>query len=499
MRKKEKKESRFFSILIAIAGVCAGVWYLLRASNQIISALMGYTFPDFEITHRFAYPNLIGGIHAKDISIEYDGEVALTANSLNIEVPLTDWIKILTTRREYQRAEKISSFTVKLNDTQSNGWDILFDNYLFDPYLVGENSGSLLEADGCEVDGMWLHSELQDMGLSSPTTHFMYSFQHNGYEMEETTRVSTSNSSAVTLQSVYSASEESSIFNDEDQEINRMRLTVQDQGFVRARNAFCASKDGVKTNIVRARHLAVAKRVLKSYGLKAPDNLVKAYSEFLSEGGTFDIEADFSNADWEKVNSLTGLLRVMTTQFSNGGTGTNFRFELTPVKEWPNPDIETDSGSSFQHMVLEGSMPQHLIGATAATNTEQTDPGDSAPTKPNESNEPPQSELTESEPVESDNRVGSNESSSKPATEAKVAAVNSAELTPPPKELRNFTDLGNHIDRYVWLYRNGHDPEFVRILAIERDGARFERRYSSGSIDFLVNEYNFIKATFKSP
>ena len=71
---------------------------------------------------------------------------------------------------------------------------------------------------------------------------------------------------------------------------------MQDLGFVKARNAWCAKKDGVDYRTFVARHVDTVVRMLEAGGLAADAASIEAYRSFAWEGGELAFGGEYPQA-----------------------------------------------------------------------------------------------------------------------------------------------------------------------------------------------------------
>ena len=69
---------------------------------------------------------------------------------------------------------------------------------------------------------------------------------------------------------------------------------VQDEGFVKARNAYCAKKDGISTKEFVDRHMASVQRVLAVIGLDPGASTRSAYRRYAETGAPLDLVLSYS-------------------------------------------------------------------------------------------------------------------------------------------------------------------------------------------------------------
>ncbi len=158
--------------------------------------------------------------------------------------------------------------------------------------LIGAYSGLPMEAAGCKADA-WDRTDLQVMGLqvgdsvltvqaedSSPGV-FAYLMELktpgvSGLEARVGLRVP--GDKAIRPEALMAAT------------LADASVSFRDEGFVAARNQFCADKLGITSEAFVQQHLDGVQSLLLALGLQADDDLLQAWGQFTREGGEFRIE-----------------------------------------------------------------------------------------------------------------------------------------------------------------------------------------------------------------
>lgn len=87
----------------------------------------------------------------------------------------------------------------------------------------------------------------------------------------------------------------SALVNDPDDqqtpEVVALRLILQDQGFIPARNRWCSAQAQIDADEFQRRHITTVRRVLEVYGIRMTPESEAVYSSFAAKGGTLTIES----------------------------------------------------------------------------------------------------------------------------------------------------------------------------------------------------------------
>lgn len=91
------------------------------------------------------------------------------------------------------------------------------------------------------------------------------------------------------------AADASALVNDpEDRqtpEVTLLRMILTDQGFIAARNRWCAEQAQIDADEFQRRHISTVRRMLEVYGIRMSPESEAVYSSFASRGGTLTIES----------------------------------------------------------------------------------------------------------------------------------------------------------------------------------------------------------------
>jgi hypothetical protein len=287
MRRNESLSGRsVLRVGIVVVVVLAAGFLAVQQVNFVVGRALLVAFgPDTDSTYRRAWFDLDGDITAQDVVLHLgaDDEAQIRFASLRVETPGWFWFA----RSMFDRRQKVAQLerlhlTLEGMDTGAG-----IDPTLGDLGPIGALSASPFEAEGCAADGMWTRTELSDMGLMpEPTTlDFDYSVQQT--ELVTKIALGTPGVSSVRFERHETlAKPMNALLLDNVATTTRSeRWEVSDQGFVKARNAFCAKKDGVDTATFIARHVDAVQRLLQTRGLAVDAATLAVYRDFASIGG----------------------------------------------------------------------------------------------------------------------------------------------------------------------------------------------------------------------
>jgi hypothetical protein len=287
MRRNQSLSGRsVLRVGIVVVAVLAAGFLAVQQVNFVVGRALLVAFgPDTDSTYRRAWFDWDGDITAQDVVLHLGDadDAQIRFASLRVETPGWFWFA----RSMFDRRQKIARLdrlhlTLEGMDTEAG-----IDPTLGDLGPIGALSASPFEAEGCAADGMWTRTELSDMGLMpEPTTlDFEYSVQQT--ELVTKILLGTPGVSRVQFERHETlAKPMNALLLDNVETMTRSeRWEVSDQGFVKARNAFCAKKDGIDTATFVSRHVDAVQRVLQTRGLAVDAATLAAYRDFASIGG----------------------------------------------------------------------------------------------------------------------------------------------------------------------------------------------------------------------
>src|SRR3990167_548085 len=274
------------AVLVVLGFLIGFVFLLVHQANFLVGRSLLIAFGNgADSTYKGAWFDMSGNLVAKDFSLKPYGpedEATLTFKKIRVETP--GWMWILQTLR----TGKIVADTDRLHVTLTGGTsDAGVDPSLGDLGPFGTDTSSPFEAECCLRDTVWLRSELADMGLSPGLTALDFDYKVDGSKLESRITLETPGVSKVTLVrnemlpdkiNPYLLDLTQTATSDE-------RWRVQDQGFVKARNAFCGKRDGIAEPEFVRRHVASVQRLLATRGLEFVAASWESYASFARSGG----------------------------------------------------------------------------------------------------------------------------------------------------------------------------------------------------------------------
>ncbi|UXI66416.1 hypothetical protein [Tahibacter amnicola] len=158
--------------------------------------------------------------------------------------------------------------------------------------VTGTYSGTLFEADGCK-SALWSRADLREMGLAiGDTTHSltMRRVGSDGIDIEVVQATPGAGAMNGTL-NLKAPGLDSNPAGIAAAAISAGALTFRDDGFIAARNAYCAKEAAIDEAGYVEQHMAAIRARLARRGLQADAPLEAGYRTYASKGGELTIRA----------------------------------------------------------------------------------------------------------------------------------------------------------------------------------------------------------------
>lgn len=247
---------------------------------------------------------------------------------------------------------------------------------LFDEIgAFGPSSASIFEAEGCGDNSYWSESELaSSMGLSTMPATMKVEFSNEGNAVVKTTSFTAPGAGSATFIATHNAIEtRDSLFGiPRSGALRKLGMTVSDDGFVKARNNYCAQITKVSVDQFIENHMASVKRILLAGGAKASDELLAVYRNFATNGGALEIDVDRTKAISSNDPSLGDVLVSFKGEVRLGEQKAAYAFELTPAMDWPEG---SDDKTPYQVLLSENGLPVSGASSEVSPNADGSEIG----------------------------------------------------------------------------------------------------------------------------
>lgn len=294
--KPEKPGTSIWRILGAVGAIILVVGYTMVHTNFVTGRSLLLAFPGWEVTYKNCWPNPLGGAWVSDVTLmpfEGDEEDAFHFDSLTVDVPMFQFYSSGLRKKFRNRLEAIKDIRLEF----SGGRGTLVGPFSEELLVFGNASAAPFEAAGCMEDDAWISEEFADMGLTAGPTSLTMIWHRSDNRLVKEQTVHTPGVGRVDYREEQVMHDEFPLFSliETDQnELATGEWRIRDEGFVAARNAWCARKDGISPAQFVDRHVATVQRVLAAIGMEPRDETKVAYRRYAEKGGTLDLVVNYS-------------------------------------------------------------------------------------------------------------------------------------------------------------------------------------------------------------
>lgn len=342
----------FKRVLSAVFVIAVLGFWTMRHANFVLGRALYLAFPADDTTYRAAWPSLTGTVTAKDVvfpALEGSGLQPFRFEEVTVEVPTWQYLRSAFSRRRGSMLNAINEVRITLKGG-SGEYGQPFTSMLG---AFGAASAAPFETDGCADDSIWSSAELRDMGLQPGPTELVVHYKRDKETLILEEDLRTPGVASVSYRGRMQMNDDYSLFSLLDGGKNAVAAdswSLADEGFVAARNRYCATKDKITPAQFVDRHVAAVQRLLASAGLRANAGMVAAYRDYASNGGKLDISVDYQPAlppERYADPNVGSWLAQMQGRFSLNGKPLPFGLESRAVQPLPEQDESEDEAAAY--------------------------------------------------------------------------------------------------------------------------------------------------------
>lgn len=500
--------------------------HLLQRSLQL-------AFGVAEVEHGWALLRWNGDVGSSDLQIRpthWRGDEPLRAERLRIETP--GWLWLLgNSFHTDRRQDALSQLRIELEGVSYPAGA--------DPSLGALGpfglAASPFEAEGCVGRRHWTASDFASMDLQPGPTRLDFQFKVNGEGLESRIRLSVPNLSQVELVRLQRLPRPVNVLHSDQYPtlLVSEAWLVEDFGFVRARNKYCATRERGEQRALVERHVMVVERLLETAGLAVDDRSRERYRKFARDGGRIslslryrepleDTDADELRSDGEVLAASDARLSIADSELSLDWS----RVPLRPLPAWSAGEPSLDALLEEQHGIAPDPAtlpaPPHsgkqvapldlsAIGeadpqslrpllrptaaaaaanppAVAATPTAASPPVAAAPSPataaPPAPAPPPLAVAAPAAPVATPVRPPS-----RPRIEPAIDLPRPAQ----PQQL-GWSDLGSRVGQRLRVHTVSGGTRVVELISVQSDEMLVKARMGGGSAEFRIRRDGFKSA-----
>ena len=453
------RSGRGFVVVLALVLAIGGYGFLLlHQLNFLVGRSLLVAFGDAETTYRSAWVDWDGDVTAKDVVLYPWGQgqpdLVVRFERVRVDTPGWGWL-LRSAFDKHIGVPSMERLHVALDGVASvEGIDPSFG----DLGVMGAVSASPFEAEGCMADGLWVREELLAMGLDPLPTTLDFDYRIADGQLHTEVVLDTPGVSTARLERREKIATGNALLVDFEPTLAGFeRWTVQDHGFVEARNAFCAKKDGVDPTTFVSRHLEAVSRLLETIGVAADAGTLAAYRDFAANGGEISFGGDYvrplpSEGFYEARESGEALAR-MHGVLDRGGKRLAVQWRRFDARPLP---ARAGGTATYAALVAErGGGPASADGAPS--------------------------------------RVTAGLASSAPASTGPDGVVSHANLISPGATVA-WPDLDQLRGRWIQVWTAHNAPRHVMVLGMDRGQLQVRARLGGGHADYRITREAFLRA-----
>jgi hypothetical protein len=294
--KVEKKGISIWRIIGAVVSLVVLITYAMIHVNFVTGRSLLLAFPGWDVTYKGCWPKPFGGAWVSDVTlvpIEDNDEEVYHFDSLNLDVPMFQYYRSGFSRKRGALLTAIKDIRM----TFSGGHGQMTIPFTSEMFVFGNASAAPFEADGCTSDGAWINDEFSDMGLTAEPTELSMAWHRSDDRLVREQSIHTPGVGRVDYRGEELVHDDLPLFSLMDSGLSELTASewhVRDEGFAKARNDYCAKKDGITPSQFVDRHLLTLQRMLAAIGLEPSDSTRLAYRRYVENGAPLDLTLTYA-------------------------------------------------------------------------------------------------------------------------------------------------------------------------------------------------------------
>ncbi len=349
---------------------------------------------------------------------------------------------------------------------------------------IGPRSAAFAELEGCGKIFQISDTQLNELGLTPGETSISYLIDIEGSQVTTTETQSTPGLGSATFTRVGEGTrpgkrlfETYGLPDDIVWKTHSWQFT--DDGFIKARNIFCARESGVTVEKFLANHVASIERNMAALGITVGAQMRAMYIDYAANGGKLALtgnftrsltEADYYDISWgAQLRSLEGEMQRM-----NQRVVASFQAQ----RERPFSEVD-DELTTYEVLQREGVSVDPLV---------LPEPGAFALQLAAAGTDASASAVTNADGTASETMV----------VKVKVDPYMTSQLVSVPDEdpvyITNFDQMANLVGRKVRIERRGRPVMIAKVLGRGELGLRVKVSIASGFAEIDVPRGEFVRA-----
>ncbi|MEP6881836.1 MAG: hypothetical protein ABI866_07580 [Dokdonella sp.] len=467
----EKSGISIWRIIGAVISLIILIAWWLNFANFVTGRSLLLAFPGWDVSYKSCWPNPFGGTWVSDVTLiplEDDDEEVFHFDHLSVDVPFMQYYRSGFSRKPGAMLKSIKDITLEF----SGGHGAMTIPFTTEMLAFGNASASPFEAHGCVEDAVWRDDEFAEMGLKAEPTELTMSWHRTDDRLIREHSIHTPGVGRVDYRGEELVHDKFPLFSLVDSGLNELSASewhVKDEGFVNARNAYCAKKDGITTKEFVDRHVDSVQRILAALGLEPTQSTRSAYRGYAESGAPLDLVLSYSpTISGERYDDLDigRWVAYMHGGFNVDGRAVGVGLKAIDVQPMPEGD-ESDSTWTLLQSEREARARQAELASD-----------DAAPVAAIRNAATPTLAVA----------------TSPPSTDADVLLTDEAELVERVPVIEDYAKLSAEVGQRFMLYTKGKPAMRVEIVGMNEGVLKIRRYLRSGWLEQGIKRSAFERA-----
>ncbi len=281
------------TIVVVLALMAGGIWgYLWYSTQQQVEQIIAAAKPFAEISHGGVEISPSGSAGVRQIKIipHFVNDV-ISIDAIRLNAP--NILALLNIRRQLSQGQLPEALSLTIRGLELPLHGGIIGAKLPPPHqrLPFDD----LEALGCGPVVHFSGSEWQEMGYDRFVSNVEIGYRLNANQMEMRLSSDTRDWATLNLDLGFAltapATSVIELAKSFTPKLAGLNLALQDDGYNRRRNSYCAAKIGKPINEYVAEHMRLVVERLRTHGVYLGPGLIAAYQRYLSENGSVTLKA----------------------------------------------------------------------------------------------------------------------------------------------------------------------------------------------------------------
>lgn len=469
--KAEKPRISIWHTIGAIISVIVLVIWWIAHANLVTMGALQLAFPGWEVSYKSCWLNPFGGTWVSDVTLspfEDEDQEVFHFDHLKVDVPMMQYYRSASKGKINGLLDSIKDIRLEF----SGGHGVISIPFTSAMVAFGNASASPFEAEGCVEDGLWMSSELTDMGLTVEPTELTMSWHRSDDRLIREHSIHTPGVGRVDYRGEELLHGDFSVFDLADSEPGELVASewhIKDEGFTKARNAFCAKKDGITPTQFVDRHLDSVQRILAAVGLEPTPSARAAYRQYAENGAPLDLVLNYSpTISGERYSDLNfgRWVEYMHGGFNVDGRAVGVGMKAIAVRPMPDGYQDVSTWST-----LESERAASARRAEAASD-------DTVPVMAARSASTATVAIATS-PIESGEDL---------------LLADEIEIVEHPAVIEEYAKLSAEVGQRFMLYTKGKPAMRVEVVGMDEGVIKIRRYLRSGWLEQGISRAAFVRA-----